>query len=135
MSNGLMPWNSWMLFCRRITFAFLRQNMDKNPGPSILRASENTRQSVGRSCPFTGPRYVIPISSKKHTRNDQLFDTALRPADLLDQRIPDLRDLLKRRCHAFLQPGIKICCPDLCQISGHSSDIFQRSTYDCHSAQ
>ena len=62
---------------------------------------------------------------KKHTRNDQLFDTALRPADLLDQRIPDLRDLLKRRCHAFLQPGIKICCPDLCQISGHSSDIFR----------
>ena len=64
ISNGPVPWKrEGFSSAGRYPFPFFVSTWTST-GPFTLFASVNARHSAFRSCPSTGPKYLIPISSK-----------------------------------------------------------------------
>ena len=101
--------------CRQISLAFFCIHMNQYRMIQLLCLPENLCHrpdimSVHWS--EIGNAHIF----KQHSRNHQLFDAVLGPADLIHQPLPEHRNLHQRCCHILFQPVIAFSGTDPVQI-------------------
>ena len=112
-----------MQTCRFVATSLLCQNMDNNRSFYSLCLIKKFHHlthimTVNRS--QISQTHIF----KKHTRYDELLDTALCAAHRIYHRSSHLRDLLKCFRHIDFHSGVDFCCTKRAQIRRNATDIF-----------